>query len=103
MTSRFLLPVLAVLSPLLARAEEKLRFNRDIRPILSDACFHCHGPDEKERKGGLRLDLAEKALVPGKSGLPAIVPGKAAESEMVVRLFLDADDSDVMPRRAARP
>jgi hypothetical protein len=97
MTSRFLLPVLAVLSPLLARAEEKLRFNRDIRPILSDACFHCHGPDEKERKGGLRLDLAEKALVPGKSGLPAIVPGKAAESEMVVRLFLDADDSDVMP------
>jgi hypothetical protein len=97
MTLRFLFSVFAVLAPLAARAEEALRFNRDIRPILSDACFHCHGPDEKERKGGLRLDLAEKALIPGKSGLPAIVPGKAAESEMVVRLFLDADDPDVMP------
>ncbi|MCB1204751.1 MAG: hypothetical protein KDN18_10870, partial [Verrucomicrobiae bacterium] len=79
------------------RAEEALRFNRDIRPILSDACFHCHGPDEKERKGGLRLDLAEKALVPGKSGLSPIVPGKPEVSEVLARIHLESDDSDVMP------
>jgi len=78
-------------------AEEKLRFNRDIRPILSDTCFHCHGPDEKERKGGLRLDLAEQARLPGKSGVTPIVPGKPDESEMLVRLFLESDDSDMMP------
>jgi hypothetical protein len=80
-----------------ASAKEKLRFNRDIRPILSDACFHCHGPDEKERKGGLRLDLAEKAFLPGKSGLVPITPGNPDESEMLVRIFLEADDSDYMP------
>jgi len=80
-----------------ASAKEKLRFNRDIRPILSDACFHCHGPDEKERKGGLRLDLAEKAFLPGKSGLVPITPGNPDESEMLVRIFLESDDSDYMP------
>ncbi len=76
---------------------EPLRFNRDIRPILSDACFHCHGPDEKERKGGLRLDLADQAFLPGKSGLSPIVPGKPGESEILVRIFLDSHDSDFMP------
>jgi hypothetical protein len=80
-----------------ASAKEKLLFNRDIRPILSDACFHCHGPDEKERKGGLRLDLAEKAFAPGKSGLAPIVPGKPDESEILVRIFLESGDSDFMP------
>jgi hypothetical protein len=80
-----------------ASAKEKLRFNRDIRPILSDACFHCHGPDEKERKGGLRLDLAEKAFAPGKSGLAPMTPGKPDESEILVRIFLESGDSDFMP------
>ena len=56
-------------------AEEKLQFNWDIRPILSNACFHCHGPDEKERKGGLRFDLEAAAFKPAKSGNSAIIKG----------------------------
>ncbi len=56
------LPTLIVLVSLgaapAARAQEKVDFNRDVRPILSNNCFQCHGPDEKTRKGKLRLDTA---------------------------------------------
>ncbi|MCB1093336.1 MAG: hypothetical protein KDL87_17495, partial [Verrucomicrobiae bacterium] len=72
-------------------------FNRDIRPILSNACFQCHGPDQKERKGGFRLDLKEDAYTAGKSGMTPLVPGKPDESELFVRVMLHADDPDVMP------
>lgn len=65
-------------------------FNRDIRPLLSDRCFHCHGPDESSRKGGLRLDVREEAVE------SAILPGNASESELVARL-LTADEDDRMP------
>jgi len=78
-------------------AEEKLQFNRDIRPILSNACFHCHGPDEKERKSGLRFDLAEAPFQPAKSGDPVIIKGNAKDSELVYRIFLPDDDDDHMP------
>ncbi|MBU62733.1 MAG: hypothetical protein CMI26_09545, partial [Opitutae bacterium] len=78
-------------------AEEKLQFNRDIRPILSNACFHCHGPDEKERKGGLRFDLEAAAFKPAKSGNPAIIKGNAKESELTYRIFLSEDDEEHMP------
>jgi hypothetical protein len=78
-------------------AERKFEFNQDIRPILSDACFHCHGPDEKERKGGLRLDLESHAFMAAKSGFPAIVKGDAEESEMIARIFLSDDDDEHMP------
>ena len=88
-----LVAVLLFTAPL-ARAE-KVNFNRDVRPILSDTCFHCHGPDEKERKGGLRLDIREAALKGGESG-PAFVPGKPDESEIVKRLH-PADPDDLMP------
>ena len=62
-------------------------FNREIRPILSDNCFACHGPDDKERKARLRFDLKEEALQPAKSGDYAIVPGKPAESELILRVL----------------
>ena len=81
----------------LVLAERKLEFNRDIRPILSDGCFHCHGPDEKERKGGLRLDLESHAFKEGKSGFPAIVKGDPDESEIITRIFLPVDDDEHMP------
>ncbi len=77
-----------------ARAD--VEFNRDIRPILSNTCFHCHGPDEKERKGGLRLDVREQALKPAKSGAIAIVPGKPDQSELLARVLTD-DEDDLMP------
>lgn len=71
-------------------------FNRDIRPILSDTCFACHGPDDGKRKAGLRLDLPENALKGGKSGHPAITPGKMEASELVRRI-LSTDPESVMP------
>ena len=86
--------LLAPLSTL--RAEERVQFNRDIRPILSDTCFNCHGPDEKQRKAGLRLDLRDEALKPAKSGDVAIVPGKPEGSALIARVLTD-DADDLMP------
>ena len=54
-------------------AEPPVQFNRDIRPIFSDTCFHCHGPDKNARKAGLRMDLREEALKPVESGEIPIV------------------------------
>lgn len=78
----------------------EVKFNRDIRPIMSDTCFHCHGPDAKSRKGGLRLDIREEALKAGKSGAVAIVPGKPDDSEIIKRIFTH-DEDDVMPPEEA--
>jgi hypothetical protein len=77
-------------------AQARIEFNRDIRPILSDTCFHCHGYDEKERKSGLRLDIKADALKPAKSGAVAIVPGKPDQSELITRV-LTSDEDDLMP------
>jgi hypothetical protein len=71
-------------------------FNRDIRPLMSDTCFKCHGFDEQTRKGKLRLDVREEALKAGTSGKPAIVPGKPEKSEIIARLFTK-DPDDLMP------
>ncbi|MEN9732722.1 MAG: hypothetical protein RLZ45_717 [Verrucomicrobiota bacterium] len=78
------------------RAEDPVRFSRDVLPILSDHCFACHGPDAAARKGGLRLDVREGATGHGKSGKAAIVPGDPKASE-VVRRMLTPDPDDLMP------
>ena len=75
-------------------------FSRDVRPILADNCFKCHGPDEGSREGGLRLDQREAALKGGKSGLAAISPGKPAESELLARIN-ETDPDELMPPRDA--
>ena len=74
-----------------------LDFNRDVRPILSENCFACHGPDDQKRKANLRLDQRDSALKPAKSGAVPIVPGKTGQSELVKRITLGQDDDDHMP------
>lgn len=64
---------------------EPVRYNRDVRPILSDNCFACHGPDSANQKSGLRLDAREVAMKPAKSGDPVIVPGEVDASALVAR------------------
>ena len=78
------------------KALPKIDFNRDVRPILSEHCYACHGPDEKKRKAGLRFDRKEEAFKTLKSGGRAIVPGDREKSALVQRLTSD-DPDDVMP------
>ena len=77
-------------------AAAPIDFNRDVRPILSDHCYACHGPDEEKRKAGLRLDQKESALGELKSGSRAIVPGDLAHSALVERVT-STDPDEVMP------
>lgn len=76
-----------------------LDFNRDIRPILSNRCFRCHGPDQDERKGGgksgLRLDIPE-GIAEDLDGHVAVVPGKPQDSELILRIK-SQDASTLMP------
>jgi hypothetical protein len=76
-------------------------FNRDIRPLLADNCWKCHGPDEKERKGKLRLDTREGALAPRKDGA-AIVPGEPAKSLVLERLTSDDAELRMPPKKTGK-
>jgi hypothetical protein len=84
-----------------SEAAEKPDFARDVRPILSNRCFKCHGPDEGTRKGKLRLDERDAALGEGKSGGIAIIPGKPTQSEFIKRLHA-VDPDDRMPPANAK-
>ena len=83
----------ALVDPLLIVADERLDFNRDIRPILADKCFACHGPDEAQRQSDLRLDQESEAVA-DLGGYSAIVPGSVAESLLAVRIH---DEEAPMP------
>jgi hypothetical protein len=74
----------------------KISFNEHIRPILSENCFACHGPDSGNREAGLRLDRAAAAAAELDSGMRAIVPQEVHESELIARIVSDDPDS-VMP------
>src|ERR1041384_6362806 len=74
---------------------KKLHFNRDIRPVLSENCFQCHGFDEKGRQANLRLDQADSAYAEHDSGKP-IVPGHLDQSELWRRIT-STDESGIMP------
>lgn len=74
----------------------EISFNRDIKPLLSDNCFTCHGPDEATREGGFRLDLRDSAIAEADSGEHPITPGQASTSSLVDRI-LSTDESTQMP------
>jgi hypothetical protein len=75
---------------------DRVDFNFHVKPILSDRCFACHGPDDRARKAGLRLDIREQALAELESGRRAIVPGKPDRSELVHRIY-STDPKQTMP------
>lgn len=74
-----------------------LTYNRDVRPILSDNCFPCHGPDQQHRRAKLRLDVREVAV-----SRKAIVPGKPDESELIRRIFTDDEDDRMPPSKSEK-
>src|SRR5689334_25046559 len=95
----FVLPacmVLVVVSEA-AGAEPKISFTRQIKPILAGKCFACHGPDEKERKAELRLDVREEAV-------PSVIkPGDGEHSEVVVRITSSDAETRMPPADSKKP
>ncbi len=88
------LPVLLFVAP--SAASAAVDFAREVQPILAENCLHCHGPDAKDRKAGLRIDTREGALHGGKSGVPTIVEKNPAESELIARI-LSTEEDEIMP------
>ena len=93
--------VLAYSAAIVRAHEPRVEFNRDIRPLLSDRCFRCHGPDVRQRKADLRLDTEAGAKAEREGG-PAIVPGRSDESELVRRIASDDDSERMPPPKAGR-
>lgn len=86
-----------------AFAEETVDFNRDIRPILTQHCFRCHGPDEDSTEAGLRLDLRERATMELDSGDRAIVPNHPEESQLLARVTSSDEDLRMPPPEGGEP
>src|SRR6266478_3027749 len=80
----------------LGASTNEVQFNRDVRPILSENCYACHGPDKNQRKAKLRLDVHEVALEH-----EAIVPGKPSESKLVQHIF-STDPDEIMPPKTQK-
>ncbi len=85
-----------------AAAPQRLNFNRDIRPILSNKCFACHGPDSQNRDAGYRLDTSEGAFA-DLGGYAGIVPGDPDASELVLRITNDDVDMRMPPESQKNP
>ena len=92
---------LIITSSSLLRSEE-IEFNRDIRPLLTDKCFSCHGPDERARKAKLRLDTYEGATK-DLGGYAAIIPGDPENSELVLRSIHESSDEIMPPPKSKIP
>lgn len=84
-----------------AAPPQKILFNRDVRPILSDKCFACHGPDEKHRKAKLRLDVEENAKM-DRDGYHVLVPKDLEKSELYLRITSKGKRGQMPPRRSLK-
>jgi mono/diheme cytochrome c family protein len=92
-SSSILLLLLGIALPLPAAPME---FNRDIRPVLAENCFHCHGPDPGTRKAGLRLDTEAGFFTAKEGEKPTVIKGKPMDSALFLRL-ITADPDELMP------
>src|SRR5262245_10604108 len=97
-----LLLLLLALGSVGARGADKVDFQRQIRPLLADKCFACHGRDADHREGGLRLDVREAALAGGDSGEKAIIAGRPDKSELVRRIFASDPDERMPPPKSKK-
>jgi mono/diheme cytochrome c family protein len=86
-----------LLAPLPARAADPVELSRQVRSILAENCFHCHGPDAAVREGNLRLDTPEGQRKPG-----IIAPGRPDESELILRIFSPQEDERMPPEASHR-
>jgi hypothetical protein len=84
------------------RGEAPVEFNRDVRPILSDACYACHGPDKGKRKAGFRLDIEKGAFADLGDGAHALVPGKLDQSVLYQRITSKDPKQHMPPPRVER-
>lgn len=85
-----------------AKAKAAIDFNRDIRPIFSENCYACHGPDKNKRKAGLRLDRPEDATTKLESGDFAIVPGDVEKSKLLKLVATDDEDDRMPPKKTGK-
>ncbi len=85
-----------------AEPTPRIDYNRQVRSILSNNCYKCHGPDAEERQAELRLDLRDEALKPAESGKPAIIPGNPDASTLVKRIFATKPGSLMPPPKSLK-
>ncbi len=84
-------------------ASRRVNFARDVRPILSEHCFTCHGPDDAKRKGGLRIDIKEGVFAERDKNEPIIVPKEPDESELIFRIESEDAELRMPPRKGGKP
>ena len=92
---RFCTVLVFGVTALTLHASEEVDFNRDVRPILSDKCFACHGPDTGSREADLRLDQRDSSVM-DRGGYQVVAPGQPSESELITRVRSD-DEYEQMP------
>lgn len=98
----FSLLAISIAIPVTSANADEISFNRDVKPILSQNCFQCHGPDDAQRAAGLRLDQRDGALKEAESGAVAIIPGDPDRSELLVRITSGDADLHMPPEKSGK-